>query len=69
MDARGRARPRSSGCTSSASGLLFGFVVPHHFSLGREVRSPRGGLAAHTLGCATRRRRHIAAIDNATHKL
>ena len=52
-------------------GLLFGFVVPHHFSLGAGGAFTAGvGLTAYTLGMRHAfDADHIAAIDNTTRKL
>jgi high-affinity nickel-transport protein len=52
-------------------GLLFGFVVPHHFSLGAGGAFTAGvGLTAYTLGLRHAfDADHIAAIDNTTRKL
>jgi high-affinity nickel-transport protein len=52
-------------------GLLFGFVVPHHFGLGAEGAFTAGvGLTAYTLGLRHAfDADHIAAIDNTTRKL
>jgi nickel/cobalt transporter (NiCoT) family protein len=51
-------------------GLLFGFVVPHHFSLGAGGAFTAGvGLTAYTLGLRHAfDADHIAAIDNTTRK-
>jgi high-affinity nickel-transport protein len=51
-------------------GLLFGFVVPHHFSLGAGGAFTAGvGLTAYTLGMRHAfDADHIAAIDNTTRK-
>jgi high-affinity nickel-transport protein len=51
-------------------GLLFGFVVPHHFSLGAGTAFTAGvGLTAYTLGLRHAfDADHIAAIDNTTRK-
>ncbi|MEA2276438.1 MAG: nickel/cobalt transporter (NiCoT) family protein [Solirubrobacteraceae bacterium] len=52
-------------------GLLFGIVVPHHFSLGAGGAFTAGvGLTAYTLGLRHAfDADHIAAIDNTTRKL
>ena len=52
-------------------GLLFGVVVPHHFSLGAGGAFTAGvGLTAYTLGLRHAfDADHIAAIDNTTRKL
>jgi nickel/cobalt transporter (NiCoT) family protein len=52
-------------------GLLFGVVVPHHFSLGAGSAFTAGvGLTAYTLGMRHAfDADHIAAIDNTTRKL
>jgi high-affinity nickel-transport protein len=52
-------------------GLLFGVVVPHHFSLGAGGAFTAGvGLTAYTLGMRHAfDADHIAAIDNTTRKL
>jgi high-affinity nickel-transport protein len=51
-------------------GLLFGVVVPHHFSLGAGTAFTAGvGLTAYTLGLRHAfDADHIAAIDNTTRK-
>ena len=51
-------------------GLLFGVVVPHHFSLGAGGAFTAGvGLTAYTLGMRHAfDADHIAAIDNTTRK-
>jgi high-affinity nickel-transport protein len=51
-------------------GLLFGFVVPHHFSVGAGTAFTAGvGLTAYTLGLRHAfDADHIAAIDNTTRK-
>jgi high-affinity nickel-transport protein len=51
-------------------GLLFGFVVPHHFRLGAGGAFTAGvGLTAYTLGMRHAfDADHIAAIDNTTRK-
>jgi high-affinity nickel-transport protein len=51
-------------------GLLFGFVVPHHFTLGAGGAFTAGvGLTAYTLGLRHAfDADHIAAIDNTTRK-
>jgi nickel/cobalt transporter (NiCoT) family protein len=51
-------------------GLLFGFVVPHHFTLGAGGAFTAGvGLTAYTLGMRHAfDADHIAAIDNTTRK-
>jgi nickel/cobalt transporter (NiCoT) family protein len=50
-------------------GLLFGFVVPHHFTLGTGAFTAGVGLTAYTLGLRHAfDADHIAAIDNTTRK-
>ena len=70
MGARGGLAAAVIGLHIVGFGLLFGFVVPHHFSLGAGGAFTAGvGLTAYTLGLRHAfDADHIAAIDNTTRK-